>query len=107
MKPFAPLTPESPPTPRQCEVLAVMLRVAMYKGGPATIREIGDALDIRSPNGVVAHLRLLERRGLVRHGERGAWHLAGVEMHIANSPAGDQLKRFTAYMIEGEGRRAA
>ena len=32
--------------------------------GP-TVREIGDAFDISSPNGVVGHLRALERKGMI------------------------------------------
>lgn len=31
-----------------------------------TVREIGEHLSIRSPNGVVCHLRALERKGLIR-----------------------------------------
>jgi repressor LexA len=51
-------------TPRQNEVLGY-LRQHCRTFGP-TVREIGTALKIKSPNGVVAHLRALERKGLIR-----------------------------------------
>ena len=35
---------------------------------PPTVRDIGDHFGIRSPNGVVCHLRILEKRGVIhRH----------------------------------------
>ncbi len=56
--------PTAPLTNRQAEALAfIRANVGMY--GP-TIREIAEAMGIRSPNGVVGHLKALERKGLLR-----------------------------------------
>ena len=54
-------------TSRQREVIAFIRRHQAEHGYAPTIREIGDALGIRSTNGVNDHLKALERKGcLVR-----------------------------------------
>jgi repressor LexA len=50
-------------TDRQLEVLRFIARQIEQNGYPPTIREIGEALDIRSTNGVNDHLKALERKG--------------------------------------------
>lgn len=56
--------PTPPLTTRQAQALAfIKANAAMY--GP-TIREIAEAMGIRSPNGVVCHLDALERKGLIK-----------------------------------------
>jgi repressor LexA len=50
-------------TDRQLEVLRFIVRQIEELGYPPTIREIGEALDIRSTNGVNDHLKALERKG--------------------------------------------
>jgi len=50
-------------TDRQLEVLRFIAREIEDRGYPPTIREIGEALDIRSTNGVNDHLKALERKG--------------------------------------------
>jgi repressor LexA len=50
-------------TDRQLEVLRFIAREIEERGYPPTIREIGEALDIRSTNGVNDHLKALERKG--------------------------------------------
>jgi repressor LexA len=50
-------------TDRQLEVLRFIARQIEENGYPPTIREIGEALDIRSTNGVNDHLKALERKG--------------------------------------------
>jgi repressor LexA len=50
-------------TDRQLEVLRFVARQIEECGYPPTIREIGEALDIRSTNGVNDHLKALERKG--------------------------------------------
>ena len=50
-------------TDRQLEVLRFIARQSEEQGYPPTIREIGEALDIRSTNGVNDHLKALERKG--------------------------------------------
>jgi repressor LexA len=52
-------------TDRQLEVLRFIARQIDEAGYPPTIREIGEALDIRSTNGVNDHLKALERKGFL------------------------------------------
>ena len=52
-------------TDRQLEVLRYITRQIEDQGYPPTIREIGEALDIRSTNGVNDHLKALERKGFL------------------------------------------
>src|SRR5512133_2014755 len=53
-------------TERQLEVLRFIARQIDEAGYPPTIREIGEALDIRSTNGVNDHLKALERKGYLQ-----------------------------------------
>ena len=52
-------------TDRQLEVLRFIAREIEERGYPPTIREIGEALEIRSTNGVNDHLKALERKGFL------------------------------------------
>src|SRR5512134_2134392 len=52
-------------TDRQREVLRFVAQQIEECGYPPTIREIGEALDIRSTNGVNDHLKALERKGFL------------------------------------------
>jgi repressor LexA len=55
-------------TSRQQEILNFVSRSIRENGYPPTIREIGQAFGIRSPNGVNDHLKALQRKGfLSRH----------------------------------------
>jgi SOS-response transcriptional repressor LexA len=56
-------------------VLRTIRALAIQLGYPPTLRELGQALGIRSTNGVTDHLNALERRGLVR---RSAFHSRGL-----------------------------
>jgi SOS-response transcriptional repressor LexA len=50
-------------TSRQAECLSVIRDSIAKKGYPPTLREIGDAMGIRSTNGIAEHLSALERKG--------------------------------------------
>jgi len=52
-------------TRRQAEVLDFIRDKIVSRGYGPTVREIGEAFDISSPNGVVCHLKALERKGLI------------------------------------------
>lgn len=52
-------------TPRQQEILDFVSRSIREHGYPPTIREIGRAFGIRSPNGVNDHLKALQRKGFL------------------------------------------
>lgn len=55
-----------PLTPRQADIWRFVARRVLTTGMAPTLREIGDALDIASTNGVNDHLKRLERKGYVR-----------------------------------------
>jgi len=52
-------------TKRQREVYDFLEDKIMNRGYGPTVREIGSHFGIRSPNGVMCHLRALERKGLI------------------------------------------
>lgn len=58
------MTSTRPLTEKQREVYLFLKRV-ITKGQPPTIREIGARFGIRSPNGVMCHVKALERKGYV------------------------------------------
>ena len=58
-------------TPRQSQVFNFIKKHMRKEGYPPTLREIGQALGIRSTNGVNDHLKALERKGFIqREGNR-------------------------------------
>ena len=61
-----------PLTDRQQAILAAIRSHLTQYGWPPTIRELGTALGIHSPNGVRAHLVALERKGYVQRDPRTA-----------------------------------
>ena len=61
----------NPLTKRQRQILDHVTRSIQKEGSPPSIREIGEALGIKSPRGVVGHLEALEKKGYLSR-ERGA-----------------------------------
>ena len=57
------------PTERQMEIYGFIREKIQSRGFGPTVREIGQAFKIRSPNGVVCHLKALERKGLITRGK--------------------------------------
>src|SRR5881396_175330 len=52
-------------TERQREVYEFIREKIEKRGYGPTVREIGEAFDIKSPNGVMCHLKALEKKGLI------------------------------------------
>lgn len=52
-------------TPRQREVFDFIRDKIEHRGYGPTVREIGEYFDIASPNGVMCHLKALEKKGLI------------------------------------------
>lgn len=52
-------------TPRQREIYDFIRSKIHGRGYGPTVREIGDAFDIKSPNGVMCHLKALQKKGLI------------------------------------------
>ena len=59
------MTEKSTLTPRQQEIYDFIEDKILNRGYGPTVREIGKAFGIRSPNGVMCHLKALERKGLI------------------------------------------
>jgi repressor LexA len=55
-------------TKRQREIYEYLRDTIVNRGYGPTVREIGLHFDIRSPNGVMCHLRALEKKGLIVRG---------------------------------------
>jgi repressor LexA len=53
-------------TDRQRRVYELIRELIINRGYGPTVREIGQEFGIKSPNGVMCHLRALERKGLIR-----------------------------------------
>jgi repressor LexA len=53
-------------TERQREVYEFIRDKIESRGYGPTVRDIGDAFDIKSPNGVMCHLKALEKKGLIK-----------------------------------------
>jgi repressor LexA len=53
-------------TDRQKDVYEMIRNLICGRGYGPTVREIGNHFGIKSPNGVMCHLRALEKKGLIR-----------------------------------------
>ncbi len=53
-------------TERQREIYEFIQEKIENRGFGPTVREIGQAFDIKSPNGVMCHLKALEKKGLIK-----------------------------------------
>jgi len=52
-------------TPRQREIYSFIRSKIQGRGYGPTVREIGMQFDIKSPNGVMCHLKALQKKGLI------------------------------------------
>src|SRR5581483_7420829 len=52
-------------TERQREIYEFIRDKIETRGYGPTVREIGNAFEIKSPNGVMCHLKALEKKGLI------------------------------------------
>src|SRR5262245_32146160 len=59
-------------TERQREIYDFIKDKIESRGYGPTVREIGDGFGIKSPNGVVCHLKALEKKGLIKRKGRSA-----------------------------------
>src|SRR5437762_11523124 len=53
-------------TERQREIFEFICEKIESRGYGRTVREIGLGFDIKSPNGVMCHLKALEKKGLIK-----------------------------------------
>jgi repressor LexA len=59
-------------TDRQKEIYDFIREKMETRGYPPTVREIGNAFDIKSPNGVMCHLNALVKKGLIEREAQSA-----------------------------------
>jgi repressor LexA len=59
-------------TDRQKEIYQFIRQKIEKRGYGPTVREIGEAFSIKSPNGVMCHLKALEKKGLITREEHAA-----------------------------------
>lgn len=59
-------------TERQREIYEFIREKIEGRGYPPTVREIGEAFEIQSPNGVMCHLNALVKKGLILRKDRSA-----------------------------------
>jgi len=59
-------------TERQTEIYQFIRQKIEKRGYGPTVREIGLAFEIKSPNGVMCHLKALEKKGLITREEHSA-----------------------------------
>jgi repressor LexA len=59
-------------TKRQEEIYRFIKDKIEMRGYPPTVREIGEAFEIQSPNGVMCHLNALVKKGLITRKEQSA-----------------------------------
>jgi repressor LexA len=59
-------------TDKQREIYDFIRSKIESRGYPPTVREIGDAFGIKSPNGVMCHLTALVRKGLIERAKQSA-----------------------------------
>lgn len=57
-------------TSKQQQIFAFIRRYIQDNGYPPAIRDIGREFDIKSPNGVMCHLRALQKKGFIHRDEK-------------------------------------
>jgi repressor LexA len=70
-------------TERQQSVYQFIREKILTRGYGPTVREIGEEMSISSPNGVMCHLRALEKKGMIK---RDANKSRAIELIQAGSP---------------------
>ncbi|MGD9127114.1 MAG: transcriptional repressor LexA [Planctomycetia bacterium] len=84
-------------TKRQTQIFKFIRDLIKTRGYGPTVREIGDKFKISSPNGVVCHLRALEKKGLIlRQANRSR------AMQVLVDPFDTSGLPVTGEVIEGE-----
>jgi repressor LexA len=72
-------------TDRQKEIYEFIRDKIETRGYGPTVREIGEAFGIRSPNGVMCHLKALEKKGLIKRDPNHARAIELLDRRIRNT----------------------
>ena len=92
---------EGTPTERQMEIYAFIRDKIHNRGYGPTVREIGQAFKIKSPNGVVCHLKALERKNMITRGKN-----MSRAIELVNEPAHLRGLRMLGWVAAGTLRPA-
>jgi len=89
------------------EIYAFVRDKIHTRGYGPTVREIGTAFKIRSPNGVVCHLKALERKGLITRGKNmsRAIELVAEPAHVRGLPLAGWVAAGTLRPAEEQSER--
>lgn len=80
-------------TARQREIYEYIRGFVEEVGYPPSVRELGEQFKIRSPNGVICHLRALERKGYIIRNSKLSRAITVVEEQLPDVDiVFDQLK---------------
>ena len=71
-------------TVKQAKILNLIIKYSAKHGYSPSIREIGDAFGIKSPNGVFDHLNAIERKGYI---DRKSTRLNSSHTDISRMPS--------------------
>ena len=98
---------EDAPTERQMEIYTFIRDKIHSRGYGPTVREIGTAFKIRSPNGVVCHLKALERKGMITRGKNmsRAIELLAEPAHVRGLPLAGWVAAGTLRPAEEQNER--
>lgn len=94
-------------TSRQRDIYEFLKDKIINRGYGPTVREIGGHFGIRSPNGVMCHLKALEKKGLITresHMSR-AIQLSNPPRHKTNLPLAGQIAAGKPVLAEGQSER--
>jgi repressor LexA len=72
-------------TDRQREIYEFIRKKIEQRGYGPTVREIGEGFGIKSPNGVMCHLKALEKKGLIIREEHAARAIQLVDHHFGSA----------------------
>ena len=93
-------------TPRQFECLRLLI-LARHSRRNITVREIGRLMDISSPNGVMIHLKSLDRLGLIKRRHQGTpvadCPFTACLPFLGTVPCRVEQLRENCYLLLGEG----
>ena len=79
-------------TSRQREIYEFIREKIQVRGFPPTVREIGDQFEIKSPNGVMCHLKALQKKGLIHRDQRMSRAIQLLDEPTPGRPAALLLK---------------
>jgi repressor LexA len=98
---------EGSPTSRQMAIYEFIRDKIRSRGFGPTVREIGTAFKIRSPNGVVCHLKALERKGYITRGRNmsRAIELVTEPAHLSGLPMAGLVAAGTLRPAEEQAER--